>query len=260
MAAVLSCGDGALLSGRAAGHLLGIVKGLATGARGDGPHRAASRRGQGPARTRARRGSDDLARDPRHQCCPHARGPRSFTCRSMTLRVHVTKQASVTTPRRRWSRPCSRGARNSPGAAKLRKILRGEVRVTLSKLEARFLERLREAGLAAPADEPPGRGPARRLPLAEAAPDGRARQLPLSPVPPRVGAGPAPRARGPRPWRRVPPLHLRRRLRPPGDDALRAARAAPLRRETKRRNLTALSHLNRRGAGDSVAVAHPRRG
>ena len=39
---------------------------------------------------------------------------------------------------------------NSPGAAKLRKILRGEVRVTLSKLEARFLERLSGAGLLLP--------------------------------------------------------------------------------------------------------------
>jgi very-short-patch-repair endonuclease len=38
----------------------------------------------------------------------------------------------------------------SPGAAKLRVILRGEVRVTLSKLEARFLERLRENGLELP--------------------------------------------------------------------------------------------------------------
>ena len=39
---------------------------------------------------------------------------------------------------------------NSPGAAKLRQILRGEVRVTLSKLEARFLARLRDAGLVLP--------------------------------------------------------------------------------------------------------------
>jgi very-short-patch-repair endonuclease len=38
----------------------------------------------------------------------------------------------------------------SPGAAKLRQIMRGEVRVTLSKLEAAFLEVLRDAGLALP--------------------------------------------------------------------------------------------------------------
>jgi very-short-patch-repair endonuclease len=38
----------------------------------------------------------------------------------------------------------------SQGAAKLRQILQGEVRITLSKLEARFLARLREAGLVLP--------------------------------------------------------------------------------------------------------------
>jgi very-short-patch-repair endonuclease len=39
---------------------------------------------------------------------------------------------------------------NAPGAGKLRGILRGEVRVTLSKLEARFLTRLVDAGLPLP--------------------------------------------------------------------------------------------------------------
>jgi very-short-patch-repair endonuclease len=39
---------------------------------------------------------------------------------------------------------------NVPGARKLRRILRGEVRVTLSKLEARFLALLQEAGLPLP--------------------------------------------------------------------------------------------------------------
>jgi hypothetical protein len=38
----------------------------------------------------------------------------------------------------------------APGAAKLRRILRGDVRVTLSKLEARFLERMHEARLPLP--------------------------------------------------------------------------------------------------------------
>jgi very-short-patch-repair endonuclease len=39
---------------------------------------------------------------------------------------------------------------NSPGAAKLRRVVHGDVCVTLSRLEARFLERLREAGLPLP--------------------------------------------------------------------------------------------------------------
>jgi very-short-patch-repair endonuclease len=46
----------------------------------------------------------------------------------------------------------------SRGAAKLRQILCGEVRVTLSKLERRFLERLRDAGLALPETNRPAGG------------------------------------------------------------------------------------------------------
>ena len=39
---------------------------------------------------------------------------------------------------------------NAPGAGQLRAIMRGEVKVTLSKLEERFLERLRQASLPLP--------------------------------------------------------------------------------------------------------------
>jgi hypothetical protein len=46
----------------------------------------------------------------------------------------------------------------APGAKKLRQILRGDVRVTLSKLERRFLQRLREAGLPLPQTNRPARG------------------------------------------------------------------------------------------------------
>jgi very-short-patch-repair endonuclease len=46
---------------------------------------------------------------------------------------------------------------NSPGVGKLREM-GGEVRVTLSKLEARFLARLREAGLAQPETNRPAGG------------------------------------------------------------------------------------------------------
>lgn len=40
--------------------------------------------------------------------------------------------------------------RTSPGAGNLRSVLRGEVRVTLSALERRFLKVLKEAGLSLP--------------------------------------------------------------------------------------------------------------
>ena len=48
---------------------------------------------------------------------------------------------------------------NSPGAAKLRRILRGDVHITLSKLEARFLELLDEAELPLPQTNRPVGGP-----------------------------------------------------------------------------------------------------
>src|SRR5258705_3541878 len=46
----------------------------------------------------------------------------------------------------------------SPGATKLREILRGDVRVTLSALEARFLGHLRDAGLVLPDTNRPAGG------------------------------------------------------------------------------------------------------
>ena len=46
----------------------------------------------------------------------------------------------------------------TPGAAKLRRVLRGDVRVTLSRLESRFLEELREDGLDLPETNRPAGG------------------------------------------------------------------------------------------------------
>jgi hypothetical protein len=46
----------------------------------------------------------------------------------------------------------------STGAAKLRRILRGDVRLTLSRLEARFLARLGEVGLPLPLTNRPAGG------------------------------------------------------------------------------------------------------
>jgi hypothetical protein len=46
----------------------------------------------------------------------------------------------------------------SRGAAKLTRVLRGDVHVVLSKLEARFLTRLREAGLSLPETNRPADG------------------------------------------------------------------------------------------------------
>ena len=150
LAAVRACGEHALLSGLAAAHLLGLLRGpppppevtTTTERRVAGvvtrrsryfePRDATSWRRipvTSVARTlvdlAARLAVDDLAR-----AC-HEAGVR-----------HGATPAEVDAVLAR--RPNTRGARQ------LRQVLRGEIRVTLSKLESRFLARLREAGLELP--------------------------------------------------------------------------------------------------------------
>ena len=62
----------------------------------------------------------------------------------------ATRPGFSTTPRQGRSKRCSRSGRRTKGAAKLRAVLSGDVQVTLSELERRFLELLREAGLPLP--------------------------------------------------------------------------------------------------------------
>jgi very-short-patch-repair endonuclease len=158
LAAVRACGDGALLSGRAAAHLLGVLKGPApppevtttTKLRVTGVRTRRSRRIGRRDATQSRGipvttiawtlvdlagvlAADDLAR-----AC-HEAGVR-----------HDTTPAQVEAVLER--RP------HSPGASKLRAILHGHLRVTLSALEARFLARLREADLGLPQTNRPAGG------------------------------------------------------------------------------------------------------
>jgi hypothetical protein len=150
LAAVLACGEGALLSGLAAAHLHGLLGGGAPAPEVTGPRQ---RRIPGVRTRRARRGRTlqattvrgipvtsvaqtlvDLA--PRLDDAELARA-----CHEAGVR-HRTTPAQVEAVLGR--RP------NSPGARRLRAVLRGEVPVALSRLESRFLERLREAGLPLP--------------------------------------------------------------------------------------------------------------
>jgi very-short-patch-repair endonuclease len=62
-------------------------------------------------------------------------------CHEAKVRYRVTPEAIEAVLARRP---------NSPGAAKLRRVLRGDVRVTLSKLEKRFLALLEQEGLPLP--------------------------------------------------------------------------------------------------------------
>lgn len=158
LAAVRACGGGALLSGLAAAYLLGLVKGPAPPPEVTAP---TERRIEGIVTRRARRieardatvwrgipvttvartlvdaagdlGVEDLAR----------------ACHEAGVRYRATPREVEAVLARR---PGSRGAR------KLRRILRGEVNVTLSELERRFLGLLRTDGLVLPRTNRPAGG------------------------------------------------------------------------------------------------------
>jgi hypothetical protein len=157
LAAVKACGAEALLSGQAAAHLLGLLKGQAPPPEVTTPHR---RRIEGVRTRRARRQATiwrgipvtspaetlvDLAAVLNADALARA-------CHEAGVRHHTTpKQVEALLARRP----------NTRGAAKLRAVLRGDAKVTLSKLEAVFLERLRGAGLPLPDTNRPAGG--RRL-------------------------------------------------------------------------------------------------
>ncbi len=146
-AAVLACGEGAVLSDRAAGHLLGLLRGAAPA-----PEVAAlkERKIPGVRVRRARRGEPPEATT--WHGIPVTTVPRTLVdlaaslsfadlaraCHEAGVR-HQTTPAEVDTVLQR--RPTSAGAKN------LRRVLHGDVRVTLSTLERRFLTLLRQVGL-----------------------------------------------------------------------------------------------------------------
>jgi very-short-patch-repair endonuclease len=153
-AAVLACGDGAVLSGQAAGYLWGLLKGTAPPPEVTTPR---DRKVKGVRTRRARRG--EINGTKRHGI-PITTVPRTLVDLSSLLQLddlaRACHEAGVlhgTTPRHVEAvlerRP------NTPGARRLRKVLRGEAHVTLSTLERRFLERLREARLPLPITNKP---------------------------------------------------------------------------------------------------------
>lgn len=150
MAAVLAAGEGALLSGRAAGHLLGLLKGPAPAPEVMAP---TQRRIEGVTTRRARHPAPEDAF--RWRGVPVTSVARTLVDLAATLPVDELARACHEAGVRHRTTPAMVDAvlarrPRSRGATKLRRILRGEVRVTLSRLEARFLERLCEAGLPAP--------------------------------------------------------------------------------------------------------------
>jgi hypothetical protein len=154
LAAVKACGAEALLSGRAAAHLLGLLKGQAPPPEVSTPRR---RRIEGVRTRRARRQAAiwrgipvttpaetlvDLAAVLNADALARA-------CHEAGVRHHTTpKQVEALLARRP----------NTRGAAKLRAVLRGDAKVTLSKLESAFLALLANERLPLPDTNRPAGG------------------------------------------------------------------------------------------------------
>jgi hypothetical protein len=148
LAAVRACGRGAVLSGRAAAYLWGLIKGSVPGPevttrterRIEG---IKSRRSRGAVQATTWRGIPvtTVARTLVDLAAVLSAEDLARACHEAGVRYGTTPRA-VEAVLAKWP--------NTKGARKLREVLRGDVRVTLSKLERRFLERLREAGLPLP--------------------------------------------------------------------------------------------------------------
>ena len=169
MAAVLACGEEALLSGRAAAHLLGLLKGPVPAPEATTPLK---RRVAG---VRVRRGIIDRSDRAIHCAIPITAVPRTLIDVAPDLPLDALARACHEAGVRYRTTPAQLAAvlerrPRTPGAAKLHRIIRGDTRVTLSALERRFLELLREHGLPLPQTNRPAgahhvdcRWPERRL-------------------------------------------------------------------------------------------------
>jgi hypothetical protein len=149
-AAVKACGEGSLLAGRAAAHLFGLLK--------QPPpmpevHCPRDRRISGVITHRMRR--TDLVDATGWRRIPVTTVQRTIVDLAAVLEedelaraVHEADVRHRTTPNQ-VERVLGR-RHNWPGARKLRRVIWGEVPVTLSRLESRFLQRLRAASLPQP--------------------------------------------------------------------------------------------------------------
>jgi very-short-patch-repair endonuclease len=148
LAAVLACGDGALLSGRAAAHIWGLLKGAAPAPEVTSP---TERRIAGVITHRARRPPDATS----YRGIPITTVPFTLIALAAQLDAETLARACHeagvrydTTPRQVDEALLRRP--NAPGTRRLRAVLNGDTRVTLSKLEQRFLALLEHEGLALP--------------------------------------------------------------------------------------------------------------
>jgi very-short-patch-repair endonuclease len=145
---VLAAGEGALLSGQAAAHWLKLLKGAPPPAEVIAPKK---RRVKGAHR------SNNI--DPRdateYRGIPCTTVPRTLVDLAATVSeadlARAVHEASVIHGTRPEHVEAALARRpRVKGAGKLRRVLRGDTKLLLSKLEARFLEILRENGLELP--------------------------------------------------------------------------------------------------------------
>jgi predicted transcriptional regulator of viral defense system len=151
LAAVRRCGEEALLCGRAAAHLLGLIK------RGPPPPPMVAvpteRRVPHIRTRRDRRGSERDGTE--YRGIPITSVARTLvdlavgsSDEELARAFHEAGVLHGTTPRQVKAVLARRPS--SPDARRVRAIMLGEVRVTLSKLESAFLQVLRNAGLPLP--------------------------------------------------------------------------------------------------------------
>jgi hypothetical protein len=150
LAAVKACGDTSLLAGRAAAHLWRLIKGSPPK-----PEVLTSndRRVRGVRVHRARR--SELPNPVMKRGIPVTSVPRTLVDLASSLPeealARACHEAGVlyrTTPKQVDT--TLESLPNAPGRAKLERVLHGEIPVTLSCLESRFLKLLRKAGLPLP--------------------------------------------------------------------------------------------------------------
>ena len=143
LAAVLACGEGAALSGKAAAYLFGLVEEQAS------PEVTAPtyRRVAGVKTHRARRIEATMFRG-----VPVTTIPQVLVDLAARLSLDDLARACHEADVKYGTKPQHVKAllNRQPGAAKLKAILSGDFRLTLSKLEKRFLDELARAGLPLP--------------------------------------------------------------------------------------------------------------
>ena len=147
LAAVWACGDGAALSGRAAAHLWGLIKGPAPRPEVTAPTK---RRVDGVTTHRAQ-----SIEATTHRGIPITTVPRTLVDLAAVLPLDALARACHEAGVKHETTPGQVDAvlakrRRTRGAAKLRAVLHGDAPVTLSALERRFVALLDEEGLPRP--------------------------------------------------------------------------------------------------------------